>query len=76
SCLGAACAEWAVQAADEFTEDFCKRMALPARGLAWCDVNTRQPRARDFEIERSVSSAELTKGTAPPNDDSHSDIGG
>jgi hypothetical protein len=74
--LGAACAEWAVQAADKFTEDFCKRMGLPARGLAWCDVNTRQPRARDFEIERSVSSAELTKGTAPPNDDSHSDIGG
>ena len=73
-CLSAACAEWAVQSADEFTEDFCKRMALPARGLAWCEVNTRQPRARDrdvdTEVERSLPSSNHAKGDAP-NNESH-----
>jgi len=74
-CLSAECAEWAVKAADDFTEDFCKRMALPARGLAWCDVSTR-PRARDVELEaeRRVPSAELVNGTAP-NGDTSSPIG-
>jgi hypothetical protein len=75
-CLSAECAEWAVQAADDFTEDFCKRMSLPARGLAWRDVSTRQPRARDVELEakRRVPSAELANGAAP-NEDTSSPIG-
>lgn len=75
-CLSAECAEWAVQAADEFTEDFCKRMALPARGLAWCDVNTRQSRARarDVEIELPLAGADDT-GVTAPNESSYSDRG-
>lgn len=73
-CLSAACAEWAVQAAADFTEDFCTRMSLPARGLAWCDVNVRQPRRRDVERERPIPDARLADGRAP-NDDSFSDSG-
>jgi hypothetical protein len=79
-CLSAACAEWAVQSADGFTEDFCKRMALPARGLAWCDVNTRQPRARDREVDldadvdRPRPNADQPTGAAP-NNDSYSESG-
>ena len=75
-CLSAECAEWAVQAADDFSEDFCKRMSLPARGLALCDMSARQLRARDVELEaeRPVSGAELTNGAAP-NEDSSSPIG-
>ncbi|HEY7568401.1 MAG TPA: hypothetical protein VH762_12560 [Gemmatimonadaceae bacterium] len=73
-CLSAACAEWAVQAADAFTEDFCKRMALPARGLAWCDVTTRQPRARDRDFERPMASSKHAKGDAPDYE-SYSDSG-
>ena len=57
-CLSAGCAEWAVQAADEFSNAFCTRMSLPARGLAWCDVNSRQarpPSARPIELARSAA---------------------
>ncbi|MGQ0539698.1 MAG: hypothetical protein ACT4R6_12180, partial [Gemmatimonadaceae bacterium] len=42
-CLGAGCAEWAVQAADEFSEQFCKRLSLPSRGLAWCEMTDAEP---------------------------------
>ncbi|MGH7695849.1 MAG: hypothetical protein ACRENH_12750, partial [Gemmatimonadaceae bacterium] len=75
-CLSAGSAEWAVQSADEFTGEFCTRMALPARGLAWCDVNTRQarPRDHDIEVERPRPSHERASDRAP-NDDSFSDGG-
>ncbi|HJU73748.1 MAG TPA: hypothetical protein VJ717_08365 [Gemmatimonadaceae bacterium] len=33
-CLSADCADWAIKAADDFTDAFCRRIALPARGLA------------------------------------------
>jgi hypothetical protein len=31
--LGSGCASWAVRVAEEFTNDFCQRMAIPARGV-------------------------------------------
>lgn len=57
-CLSAGCAEWAVRAADEFSDAFCTRMSLPARGLAWCDAAIRQPRApssRPIDLTRSAT---------------------
>lgn len=32
--LGAGCALWAVRVAEKFSNDFCQRMAIPARGVA------------------------------------------
>jgi hypothetical protein len=32
--LGAGCAAWAVRVAEKFSNDFCHRMAIPARGVA------------------------------------------
>lgn len=32
-CLGAGCADWAVQTAESFSDAFCQRMSIPARGL-------------------------------------------
>jgi hypothetical protein len=60
-CLSAGCAEWAVQAADEFSNAFCTRMSLPTRGLAWCDATIRQPRppsARPIDLVRSAALAD------------------
>ncbi|HSA54539.1 MAG TPA: hypothetical protein VLE53_02495 [Gemmatimonadaceae bacterium] len=34
-CLGAGCADWAVQTAQSFSDAFCQRMSIPARGLGW-----------------------------------------
>jgi hypothetical protein len=31
--LGAGCASWAVNVAERFSDEFCRRMAIPARGL-------------------------------------------
>ena len=31
--LGAGCAGWAVKVAEEFSDEFCRRMAIPARGV-------------------------------------------
>lgn len=31
--LGAGCASWAVKVAERFSDEFCRRMAIPARGL-------------------------------------------
>lgn len=36
--LGAGCAQWAVKVAEQFSDDFCKRMAIPARGLGPLDA--------------------------------------
>lgn len=33
-CLGAGCAEWAVRTAEAFSDEFCTRMSIPARGMA------------------------------------------
>lgn len=74
-CLSAGSAEWAVQAADDFTEDFCTRMSLPSRGLAWCEVSTRPPRARDLEIERALPRAQDINGVVPNEAHSLSDRG-
>lgn len=62
-CLSAGCAEWAVRAADEFTDEFCKRMALPARGLSWYDANFS--RSRDVEVDRPVVRADHVNGSSP-----------
>jgi hypothetical protein len=35
--LGAGCAGWAVKVAEQFSEEFCKRMAIPARGVGPLD---------------------------------------
>lgn len=32
-CLGAGCADWAVQTAEAFSDAFCQRMSIPARGF-------------------------------------------
>jgi hypothetical protein len=32
--LGAGCAMWAVRIAEKFSNDFCQRMAIPARGVS------------------------------------------
>ena len=32
--LGGGCASWAVKVAEKFSNDFCQRMAIPARGFA------------------------------------------
>jgi hypothetical protein len=32
-CLNTDCAEWAVHTVDAFSEEFCRRMSLPSRGL-------------------------------------------
>jgi hypothetical protein len=32
--LGGGCASWAVRVAEKFSNDFCQRMAIPARGVA------------------------------------------
>lgn len=42
-CLGAGCADWAVRTADQFSDAFCQRMSIPARGFGW--RNGRQARA-------------------------------
>jgi hypothetical protein len=34
-CLGAGCADWAVRTADQFSDAFCQRMSIPARGFGW-----------------------------------------
>jgi hypothetical protein len=34
-CLGAGCADWAVRTADQFSDVFCQRMSIPARGFGW-----------------------------------------
>lgn len=34
-CLGAGCADWAVRTADRFSDLFCQRMSIPARGFGW-----------------------------------------
>ena len=31
--LGAGCAGWAVKVAEQFSDEFCRRMAIPARGV-------------------------------------------
>jgi hypothetical protein len=36
-CLSAGCAKWAVRAAQFFSDDFCHRMAIPARAQVSCD---------------------------------------
>ncbi len=36
-CLSAGCANWAVRAAQFFSDDFCHRMAIPARAEVGCD---------------------------------------
>ncbi len=36
-CLSAGCAHWAVRAAQFFSDDFCHRMAIPARAQVSCD---------------------------------------
>lgn len=32
-CLGAGCTAWAVRVAEAFSDEFCRRMSIPARGL-------------------------------------------
>lgn len=44
-CLSTACAAWAVQAAEAFSQEFCRRMALPSRGLQQIELSAR-PGAR------------------------------
>ena len=36
-CLSAGCARWAVRAAQFFSDDFCHRMAIPARAQVTCE---------------------------------------
>jgi hypothetical protein len=36
-CLSAGCATWSVRAAQFFSDDFCHRMAIPARAQVGCD---------------------------------------
>ncbi len=36
-CLSAGCAKWAVRAVQFFSDDFCHRMAIPARAQVSCD---------------------------------------
>jgi len=36
-CLSAGCARWAVRAAQFFSDDFCHRMAIPARAQVSCE---------------------------------------
>ena len=36
-CLSAGCAKWAVRAAQFFSDDFCHRMAIPARAQVSCE---------------------------------------
>src|SRR5665647_202254 len=36
-CLSAGCAKWALRAAQFFSDDFCHRMAIPARAQVSCD---------------------------------------
>jgi hypothetical protein len=40
-CLSSECAEWAVQAADAFSDEFCRRISLPGRGLERSDADAR-----------------------------------
>ncbi|MGQ0642632.1 MAG: hypothetical protein ACT4P6_17965 [Gemmatimonadaceae bacterium] len=40
-CLSTACAEWTVHTVDAFSDEFCRRMSLPPRGLERKDVDAR-----------------------------------
>jgi len=51
-CLSTACAEWAVQTANTFSDDFCRRMALPQRGLELKDVDARRGTGAHRAAER------------------------
>lgn len=65
-CLSAACAEWAVHTVDEFSDAFCKRMALPARGLARSEGPPRQrTQSQTVPVRRDSS---ITRDETLPND--------
>jgi hypothetical protein len=55
-CLSSSCAAWAVQAAEIFSQEFCRRMALPSRGLQ--------------RIESTARAAVHSASTTAPNVDS------
>ena len=44
-CLGSGCADWAVQTAEAFSDAFCQRMSIPARGFGVRDARRETPRA-------------------------------
>ena len=59
-CLSAGCAEWAVRTADAFSQEFCRRLSLPVRGLERSEAASR--------IANGVSRSR----TVMPNDAAHS----
>jgi hypothetical protein len=53
--LSTSCAAWAVQASEVFSQEFCRRMALPSRGLQ--------------RIDSAGRAAGNTSGASAPNVD-------
>lgn len=43
-CLGAGCADWAVQTAESFSDAFCQRMSIPTRGFGMRAAPRSAPR--------------------------------
>lgn len=41
-CLGHGCAEWALRTAEVFSDDVCRRLSIPSRGRASCEVPGRR----------------------------------
>jgi hypothetical protein len=69
-CLSAGCAEWAVRTADAFSQEFCRRLSLPVRGLERSEAASRiangATRSRSA-VPNGATHLATPNGTSPTN---------
>jgi hypothetical protein len=62
-CLSSECAEWAVEVANAFSQEFCRRMSLPPRGLDR-EIETRN-QAPERPRRRTMPNGQSPYATSP-----------